>query len=150
MAADWRTWILDLQPQVRLFEAAAEAELAGAEQAIGGAFPPDVRGLLSQTNGVLDEWAYGPVLPLSRLVEATLSWRAVDLVAEYDSPDISLASFVTLGTDAGGGPFGFFTGPEADGRIHYLDAEEGVFSETSYRLEEYLEYYLHSLSSFSD
>ena len=149
MMDDWRAWVHGLQPQARLFAPAAEPELHLAEQAIGGPLPADLRSLLTQTNGVLDEWQYGPILPLPRLVEATQFWRAVDLAAEYDNPDLSLATFVVIGTDAGGGPFGFDLAPDASLCIRYLDGEAGQFDETTYGLTEYLRYYFESLSSFS-
>lgn len=150
MMDDWRAWVLGLQPQAGLFAPAAEPELHLAEQVIGRPLPADLRSLLTLTNGVLDEWQYGPILPLPRLVEATQFWRAVDLAAEYDNPNLSLATFVVIGTDAGGGPFGFDLAREADVRIRYLDEEAGHFGETTYDLPEYLRYYFEALSSFSN
>jgi hypothetical protein len=127
MIMDWRALALNTQPQARLFAPASEEELREAERAIGGALPPELRALYLQTNGVLDEWGYGPIQPLSRLVERTLFWRTVDLGAEFDNPDLSLASFVVIGVDAGGGPFGYTPGAGQELCIQHLDGEAGVF-----------------------
>ncbi|MGV3720457.1 MAG: SMI1/KNR4 family protein [Actinomycetota bacterium] len=149
MTTDWRALALNLQPQARLFAPATEEELAETERAIGDPLPPELRALCSQTNGMLDEWEYGPIQPLSRLVEQTLFWRTVDLAAEFDNPDLSLASFVVIGADAGGGPFGFSLGAGEEARIQHLDGEAGIFADTTFRLGDYLRYYFDSLSSFS-
>ena len=100
MITDWRALALNMRPQARLFAPGSEEELGEAQRAIGGALPPELRALYLQTNGVLDEWGYGPIQPLSRLVERTLFWRTVDLGAEFDNPDLSLASFAVIGADA--------------------------------------------------
>ena len=109
-----------------------------------------MRDLLLQTNGVADEWKYGPVRPLSDIVKYTLFIRSVDLASEYDGRDVSMNMFVTIATDPGGGQFGFFTEMQNGQEINYFEHEEGVFEKPAYSLEQYLRYYFQYLSSFSD
>jgi hypothetical protein len=150
MTTDWRHLVLEIQPKAILSDPAFEAEIAKAEESVGCPFPTDIRSLLSQTNGVLDEWKYGPMRPLSHIVEHTLFMRSVDLNQEYDGSGISLNSFVTIATDPGGGLFGFFFDTQEGTGINYFEHEEGIFEKPAYTLEQYLRYYFQELSSFSE
>ena len=150
MSIQWKRLVFEIQPKASLFEPASEAEIAQAEKSVGCPFPTNLRDLLSQTNGVLDEWEYGPVRPLSRIVEHTLFMRSVDLAEEYDGSGVSLDTFVTIGTDPGGGLFGFFTDRQEGEGINYFEHEEGVFERPAYSLEQYLHYYFEFLSGFSE
>jgi cell wall assembly regulator SMI1 len=78
MVTDWKQLVRQIQPQAALFEPASETEIAESEQTVGCRFPEDLRSLLSQTNGVSDEWGYGPIRPLAGIVEYTLFMRSID------------------------------------------------------------------------
>ena len=71
MAADWKRLVREIEPKARMTTPAIDAEIADAEQAVGSPFPADLRDLLRQTNGIVDE-AFGPVLPLFKMRAAPL------------------------------------------------------------------------------
>ena len=150
MATDWKLLVRQIQPQASLFEPASETEIFEAEQAIGCRFPEDLRSLLLQSNGASDEWGYGPIRPLIGIVEYTLFIRSVDLAHEYDGREIPMDKFVTIGTDPGGGQYGFFSEPERGSGINYFEHEAGVVEMEAYSLEQYLRYYYKELSILSD
>lgn len=146
MATDWKQLVRQIQPQAALFRPAWETEIVAAEQAVGCRFPEDLRSLLSQTNGASDEWGYGPIRSLAGIIEYTLFIRSIDLANEYDGRKIPMDKFVIIGTDPGGGQYGFFSEPERGIGFNYFEHEAGVFEMEAYSLEQYLRYYYKTIT----
>ena len=92
---DWRELITGMYPgrpprpgiawAPRFYPAAPEGDIAGAEARLGATFPPSLRSLLAQTDGVMDrmavdggEWfdALWLLWPVAEVVERNRSARA--------------------------------------------------------------------------
>lgn len=174
MATDWRSLILKMEPRARLGEPATEADIAQAERAIGFSFPADLHSLIRQANGIWDEGLTGPMMPLAAvcfpppvnpnfrlseptlygngIVNTTLSLRSPEFAQDNDWDDTiitMLSTFVVLGLDCAGGPFGFFGGGLAETvSVRYVEHDSGELDETAYSLEEYLCFYFQHAANF--
>jgi hypothetical protein len=103
------------QPEARAAIPASNAVVEEAEEALGIQFPPDLRALLEESDGLVDEYGAG-IWSVARLLEANLQLRedsrASDLYMTFDN--------LLLIADAGNGDL--FAYPiQGDGAINRPD-----------------------------
>ena len=175
MAADWKSFVRSIEPKARTTEPATDREIAEAEQAVGASFPADLKDLFRETHGVLDSF-YGPILPLTgkrtiytdglgsvipqtelfpasgnSIIDATRQHRSEELAGlnEWGEETVELfRTFVVIGQDCGGGPFGFFEGATEGSYIRFIEHDTGELDDTAYTLEEYLRFFLTEAALF--
>lgn len=168
MTVDWRTLILEIEPRAKMSAPTTEAEIAEAEQAVGTRFPADFRSLLLQTNGIMDDRGYLRFLmPLGNIhheasaepygngiVASTLSLRSAEFAEgnDWDSETVSmLSTFVVIGHDDAGAPFGFFAGVSENICVRYIEHDSGLLDEEcNFSLEQYLRFFLEELEVFNN
>ena len=160
MPTNWPAFISTLEPRAATTGPATDAELSRVEKVVGTAFPSDLRELFLQTNGILDD-GYGPVLTLSAFRSAPfVDGRGVAKPAPFpahnysveqytllqrklwrDDAGVSHDTFVVIGTDIGGNPYGFFPAPSGAVCIQSIAHDDGSADPAIYTLEHYLRYY---------
>ena len=128
----WREWLRS-QPYAADLEFRApadEASLAAAERAVGSQFEPDLRALLSESDGVVGEYGLGVVWPAARIAADNDAMRTAPDFAELYMPFDALLFF----GDAGNGDlFGFRVlaaevGPDVYAWDHEDDSRRWVAS----------------------
>lgn len=72
---DWRAYLSSRSPDIELRAGAGEDELSACEEALGLKLPNDLRELLSQSDGVVDEYGFGLVWLAKSVREENLGFR---------------------------------------------------------------------------
>jgi hypothetical protein len=72
----WRNIVERSYPNHEFRPAAPESALTDAERRLGTTLPPDLRGLLAESDGVFGEYGLGLVWPVTRIVEDNLNFRS--------------------------------------------------------------------------
>lgn len=93
----WRDFLRELSPEVTLAEPASAEAIARAEEALGVAFPPALRELLLETDGVAAEYGTDVLWPVERIVEDNLMFRSTPDFAELYMPFDALLFFGDAG-----------------------------------------------------
>ncbi len=174
MATGGHNLVLEIEPRARMTAPATDAEIAEAEQAVGAPFPADLRSLLRQTNGVVDDM-FGPLLPLALPPQAVFTDQAgtardapaysvIDYTLLQRSADFArlngwdeetrtlLGTFIVLGMDPGGNMFGFFADQAREDaervRIRSVEHDTVEIGDDIYGLERYLRFYFEECALF--
>jgi hypothetical protein len=82
---------------VRLADPTTEAVIAEAGRALGSALPNGLTSLLVETDGLADQYGFGLVWPVERLVERNLEMRAATDFADLYMPFDCLLFFGEIG-----------------------------------------------------
>src|SRR5258708_11819870 len=72
----WRELIQRLTSDCEFAPPASPSQIAGAEIALGVTLPDELRGLLSESNGVAGEYGLGLVWPVERIEADNLAFRS--------------------------------------------------------------------------
>jgi hypothetical protein len=91
----WRELVEALDPEASFTSAAPEKRLAGAEARLGSKLPPQLRGLLGETDGIEGKDGLGVIWPLSRIVHDNERFRTNEAAAYM--PFCSLLFFADAG-----------------------------------------------------
>ncbi|MGH4034052.1 SMI1/KNR4 family protein [Actinomycetota bacterium Odt1-20B] len=83
--------------------------LAAAEQRLGHPLPPDLIGLLHETDGIVGPYGVATVWPLERIIEDNLRFRSDRSLADLYMPFDALLFF---GDNGGGDQFAFVRTPQ--------------------------------------
>jgi SMI1 / KNR4 family (SUKH-1) len=160
MTVDWRSFVLGIEPKARVTAPATAEQILAVERAVGATFPADLRALYLQTDGIQDD-GFGPILPLSGKpgpfvdgrgqVRAAGTFPAHDYsVIQYtpmqrslwqDDAGVDHDTFVVIGLDIGGNPFGFFAGTDNAVRIRSIAHDDGSVEPNTFSLAQYLRHY---------
>jgi cell wall assembly regulator SMI1 len=93
----WRELIERLYPDHEFGAGATPRSLAEAELRLGVSLPPDLRELLTETDGVVGSYGLGLVWPVSRIVEDNLAFRSQASFRDLYMPFDSLLFFADAG-----------------------------------------------------
>lgn len=149
---------------------ATEAQIVEAEKEVGVEFPSDLRSLYLQTDGILDD-GYGPILSLSGSRAApfvdsngnpvkgerfpahnysVVQYTQLQRKLWEDDAGVSHDTFVVIGVDIGGNPYGFFGGPGKQAIIKCVAHDDGSIDDNEFSLEGYLRHYFVECPWFTD
>jgi len=171
MATDWRSLVLRIEPRLRVTGPATAEQISAVERAVGATFPADLRALYLQTDGIQDD-GFGPILPLSGRPSGSFvdgrgrTWPAGTFpahdysVRQYtelqrnlwqDDAGVDHGTFVVIGLDIGGSPFGFFAAAGDDAvRIRSIAHDDGSVDDVTFTLEQYLRHYIDECLWFNE
>lgn len=135
-----------------LFSAPASLEqIEGVETALSVTIPDDLKSLLLESDGIVDEWKQGPVLPIGEIKKLNLSFR--ELLGNI-YPAFYSRLFIAQG--AGGDLWGYKVDADAtitDSRIYVWEhelaeeePEENTYSVQADNLRAFIEWHLTHLS----
>lgn len=119
----WTELIRSVEPDALFAPGATDDELGWAEAALGLRLPPDLRAMLSETDGVVDGRGWTVLLwPLDRVVAENLEARQPDWPFHEDGPWDSWLRFA----DSGFGQDFYFDVMSTDGGVccwNYIDRD---------------------------
>ncbi|MFJ9181105.1 SMI1/KNR4 family protein [Streptomyces sp. NPDC102360] len=134
----WKELINRLGVEWELADPALQDDIAAVEAALRHPFPDDLKALLSESNGVRDEFGGGVVWDLQRIQEDNTFLRTDESIRELYMPFDSLLFF---GDNGGGDQFAFArtgTGTniyvwdhENDSRMNVADGMEQYLNRTA-------------------
>jgi hypothetical protein len=89
LAMDWREYVSALAPDVELNSPARPEEISDAEAQLGVAFPPPLRELWSQSNGLVSRYGFSFVWSTAEIVKRNVEMRTFpgfeDMFMPFDS-----------------------------------------------------------------
>lgn len=112
----WKQLIRNFPVKVRFGRPATELQIAAAEKSLGLRFPRQLRDLLRETNGVLNEYGHGPIWPVRMIKEQNREFRTMISFRELYMPFDNLLLF---GAEPNSDHFALAV--QADGEIHNKD-----------------------------
>ena len=101
----WRKYLLELDVGLELAEPASAEAVARAERELGVNFPAELRELLLESDGVMDEYGTELVWPVERILDDNSMFRGTPDFADLYMPFDALLFF----GDSGGGDQWAFT-----------------------------------------
>ena len=122
----WIDVVVSACPQAPFAPPAGGAAISEIERRLGDPVPADLRALLSQTDGVLDEYASDVVWTAGRIAEDNALFRADASFAELYQPFTGLLFF---GDNGGGDQFAFVVNDPQAGVVvweHETDSRRRV------------------------
>ena len=93
----WCEWITARAPDWTLAGPATPAQIAQAEAALGVTLPPDLAGLLAESNGLIDETGVHVIWSVERIEKDNLALRHNPAFAEIYMPFDPLLFFGDMG-----------------------------------------------------
>ena len=133
----WRGLIEKLSDDYKFYPPASDLEIAEAEDALGVAFPAELRTFLGETDGLGDKYGGGLVWPAGQIKATNLEFRRSPDFRESHQPFDSLLFF---GNEANGDQFAFRFFEGAAGRdIFVWDHETDDRLLVAPSLEKYIE-----------
>ena len=99
----WRELVATLCPRAVFGPPAADAEIAEAERRLSIPIPDDLRTLLAESDGVMDEYGWEILWPLPRIVANNDDYRHNPAFASYMPIDV----FLFFAESGDGQPFGY-------------------------------------------
>ncbi|SHF30153.1 SMI1/KNR4 family protein [Streptoalloteichus hindustanus] len=131
----WRSLLDEAVDDVRFLPPADPEEMTAAERVLGHPLPEDLVSLLSETNGIGDEYDVDSIVwPLHRIVEENLHLRGDDLLRTLYMPFDPLLFFA----DAGNGDLFAFVLRDGRRDIFVWDHETDSRSMLASSLERFL------------
>jgi SMI1-KNR4 cell-wall len=135
----WRELIHSLSPESRLFSPTAIESIHELETTLQVSLPEDLKGLLLETNGTMDEAGLGPVWSAEQIIATNREYRR-----DYNELFMSFESLLLFASDYGGNLFAYAitaNGEVARPWIYCWDHETDDRLLVKSDLREYLEWY---------
>jgi hypothetical protein len=139
MTAMWRELVSGLTTEATFHPPASENAIRAAEQTLSQKFHPDLVELLLETDGIDDEYGFGLVWNVDRIVQDNLNFRTFADFQELYMPFEPLLFFADAGN---GDQFAFLSPPVDRDDIFAWDHEDDTRKWVAARLEMYLRWWI--------
>ncbi len=130
----WRELISRTSSESEVFDGSSAEAIAAIERSLGQPVPADLKDLLIETDGVVDEYGTDIVWNARRIVEDNLTFRSNSSFAELYAPFDGMMFF---GDNGGGDQFAFVAASDETGVIVW-DHETDERYPAAVSLEQYL------------
>jgi hypothetical protein len=138
----WIDLIASLPGMITLREPASEADVRDAERVLGQSLPPELAGLLAESNGAEGEYGLGLVWPVDRIVKENLALRGDGQLAQLYRPLFMPFDHLLFFADAGNGDMFAIVPHTGRTDIYVWDHENDSRTWVAANLSKYLEWWL--------